>query len=448
VSYTVRLKKTGFAPPSDVFYTFATHTPFTSLTRKYDFDDSQPPRLVSTVSTWTLDGIILGTESTLATDYAALKAKLENPNTYPDGLELVKDPSTVVETLSGYAEFKVELLELPQSDRQWRTEIRFRVKVSGKQRYAQAGTLPPNLADYKVTHSWSYDETGLATETLQGEIEVSSGSAVATARLLGLTLSGTSRFVTNGPEGVDVEQLDRADRKARFTSTMRELGLSAPASVGPSFSVTRQTTVQANGEELTTTSVSAAGAGAESAVKSYRPASVFTESVSVDNFQRRSSGTFVTKKIITQKTHRFTVTGGGRGFRWTRRTNGRKPARHTASFGEVTIREDFRVETLGDPSPEKFKIPVALTDVPSNGGDAGSIALDTSGFELQGPEVLEFGKDRASTKWAITLHRRYQCASFAEAAAAIFRAAAQDQATRGDGAVFLAGEISKPDGGQ
>ena len=413
MSYTVRLIR-----DAATHYTFPV-TPFIAPAHAYNYDEQEPPALVSVRKTWRIRGRLHGaSEAAVITAWDALKAKIEDPTALPDGIELQRSGTTVesITTDGGYLGWKVESCELLDQDLSWRGFLEYLIVVSGTKRHATSGTI----GDLTLVESWSYDESGLLTRTLRGEVEVLSGSAEETARTLGLALPGTNfAFVTNGPEGVDVEVLDRADKKARFVSTVGESGLTLPAGVGPSFSVSVETSV-ADGEQVTTTRVTAVGVGAEAAVKSQRPAGKATESIQKDNFRRTASAVYVQKKAATgtnqvTRTHKFRSSGGGRPLRWSRRSGGRAPVKHPGAFAEVTITETIRVEVLGTPGTDDFKLPAPLVGVDE----------DTNGFEISGPERIETGKDRKGDKWSVEVKRVYRAAAFAEAFVAVAKSAFQ-----------------------
>lgn len=273
-------------------YAFDT-APFVVPDHSYEYDLSLPPRLVAIDKLWTLEGVLYGNDAAaLSTAWEALKAKIEDLKNYPDGIELLGD-GTVFESISvkgGYDDWRIERLVSPKTDLQWRGELRFTLKILGRRRIP--GLTSP-ITKFTQTETWAYDEAGLLTRTLAGELEVASGSATAQARTLGLKVpDNTFGVVTNGPEGVDVERLDPADLKARYTSTIKQSGTPLPDGCAPNFTVDVETSVQ-NGLQTTSTRVHATGTGALAAVQSHLAPGWVHETVSQDANTRSAQGVFI-----------------------------------------------------------------------------------------------------------------------------------------------------------
>ena len=448
MAYSVQIRRSG-----STVYTFAAPTPFVSGRRELEHDTFEVPRITGIFVRWSVECVIRGSETTLPGLWTAFKAAIETPTTAPDGIRLVQGsgPSAVVVDSvakeDGFYEWKIEAVELDRAKdlKQWRSEIRFTLQVSGRKRFVSVviGAIA-NLANLTETKTWGYNEAGLASITLAGELEVTTGSAVATARLLAqaqLPLPGLAwRYETAGPEGTDVEQLDLGDRKASFRSTIRELGLPAPSNVGPGFSVTVTEEI-VDGEQTLTTTVEAEGPGASDAVNKYRPSGVHYEKTSDNQFTRRSSGVFVEKAIPDARSSlRFDVLGGGQDLLWHPRTGGLTPAKHVSPFGIVTIKEEFTVEAYGQPAAEKFNVPPSLAD--------GKVIFQIgSGTSMSPPVLVTRGVSVDSDRYAQTFRRTYNATSFASAASAIFKAVLADSAARGVQAKSVMEAAAEPDEG-
>jgi hypothetical protein len=407
VSFDVRLTRGG-----QPFFTFGSHTPFLEPEHRYDHNETEPPRLVSVTKTWTVDGRLYGaSEAEVLAAWTALTKALEDPAQYPEAAELRRD-GVVVEAISpatGYRRFRIEHLSAPRIERAWRTELRFVAKISGVRVFPAFGSTNSPVSKLTLSESWAYAETGLLTRTLTGELEVVTGAkASAVARTLGLKIPGPNfGFVTRGPEGVDVERLDEADLKARFTSIVQEAGAPLPTGVAPSYARTLHVT-RSNGETLSTVTANASGPGAEAAVRAEKPAGTLTESVTVDPFRRTATAVYVTSKLEggrLLRSHRFSTRGGGRPIRYTRRTGGRLPAKHVLQRAEVEIQEEISIEVTGTPGMQDFTLPAPLAGV-----DEDTSELSFSPF----PTRVVLGATRAADKWVMGVRRVYRAHSLGD----------------------------------
>lgn len=393
MTYTVRFVRKGAE-----HHAFET-TPFVAPEHAYEYDLLLPPNLVAIVKTWTIEGTAYGAA------WASLKAKIEDSKNFPDGIELLRDGNVLESiTVAGdYDDWRIERLSSSRSDLQWRGEHRYSMRIVGRRRFGTQN----KISDLKQTETWSYDETGLLTRTLSGELDVTDGSAVAEARKLGLKIPGkTFAFVTNGPEGVDVERLDPGDLKARFTSTIRESGLALPDGVGPGFTLEVETAVR-DGIQVTTTRVHGAGPGALAAVQSHLAPGRHHESISSDSHTRTAQGVFVEARPASGdqllRLHRFSVSGGNRPVAFTRRTGGRLPVEHTLSFTSVDVTESIEVLTWGKPATGKIRLPSPVTGLPE----------DRDAWRLAGPERTTIGKDETADEWTTHVTRVYRASSLA-----------------------------------
>jgi hypothetical protein len=349
-------------------FTFGSVTPFIDISHDYEHDDNEPPALTSITRRWSLTGILYGaTESAVITAYDALKAATETRTNYPTGIELQRDSVKVdsIATADGDDGFKIVSLGAPSTSRQLYSELTFDIVIEGKTRVAASG-----IVALKCTDGYSYDERGLLTRTKTCDVETAAGTgAEAAARLQFLTLPSTSyAFTTNGPEGVDVTDINDADTFARSTSTYVQSGGVIPADVAPSYSLAVTTTTIAN-ETTTTTRVNARGTGAEAAVDAAKPtANLVSESKSVDDAQRTATATYVTttdaglttSNGLSRISRIISTSGGGHGVTHSLMSGGRLPIRHILARTPVTIVERVGVETLGAAPVSAFVFPEPL----------------------------------------------------------------------------------------
>lgn len=401
--YEVRLRRyNAISLAWETAYSFEA-LPFVSPTTENQYVDLEPPLLSGVLCRWKVQAKLYGADSKAVSDaWAALRAAVESTTTPAHGIQLVHG-STVLEEIStegGYVQVKIESISSPQSDPQWTSEMVAIVTVSGLLRKATVGG---NIADLTYTLSYSYDEAGLLTKTADGQLTVTTGSAEAAARTMGLQIpSDHFGYVTRGPEGTDVKILDQADRTASFTSSIREAGDSIPSGVGPGFSLEVET-ITVDGETVTTTTVSAEGPDAVDAVKGKRPGGKLTETQRADTFRRTASAVYVTKKaLIPVKRLVITASGGGRSTKWSRRTGGRAPVKHLGSFAEVIVDEQVVIEKIGQPGVSDFKCPAPVI----------GLDQDTGSFRMEGPNRIEIGKDLSGDKWQVVFFRRYTAPDF------------------------------------
>lgn len=421
MSYSVRLRRRNDSDTDwETVYEFAVN-PFLSPSITYEHDDQEPPLVSASKVTWKLTAKLLGSDEEAVKDaWLELRAAIEAVDTPAQGVQLLHN-GTVVEEVSsegGYDECKIESLGSPESDQQWTTEVVAVVVVSGVKR-VDTGGLGGGISLLTQTLSYSYGESGLVTKTLDGEVTVTTGfSAEEIARTLGLELPSTSfAYVTRGPEGVDVEILNRADTKAHFTSVVRESGKVLPGGVGPSFSVEVET-VTIDGIDVVTTKVDAEGPEAVAAVKSKRPSSRVAETQRYNEYARTASAVYIQKKTAiganVMKRRSFTTSGGGRITTWSVRNGGRKPTRHYGSFAPVIVDEVLTLERTGGPDLllTALYLPDAIT--------ADGLEEDIGGFRVDGaPDMIEKGKDASGDRYQIRVHRRYTADGFPAAFAAV-----------------------------
>lgn len=381
--------------------------PFVTPELKPEWSTAEPSLVTALTKTHTIEGILYGNERSTGTAWATLVAALAvSGSSQINGVELRRD-GTVVDSIKiadGWKALRWDDLRAAKSDGQWRGELRFSLKISGRKRFAIAGYPDPSVSAFDARLSWAYSEAGLLTQTYEGTLETADGtSAVAVARLCGLDLpDSTYGWVTKGPEGVDVERLDEADSRASFRSIVRGTGDALPSGVGPSFTVlTEETTV--DGETTTTVTVTASGIGAEDAVRAQiPPGSLASSKISTDN-QRNARGVFVSKGTdddpvaSATKTHRFKIRGGGRPILWSERTGGRAPVRHYGSFKPSEITETIVLEQSGADGAN-FTVPAPLDGVEQ----------DYNASEPGVAERIVRGADPSGDRWRLEITRVYR----------------------------------------
>lgn len=382
--------------------------PFVTPELGPEWSTAEPALVTALTKRYTIEGILYGNERTTGTAWATLLSVLAvSGSSQVDGVELRRD-GVVVDSIKvgdGWKAFRWDDLRAAKTDGQWRGELRFSVKFSGRKRFAIAGYPDPSVSTFDARLSWAYSEAGLLTQTYEGTLEVSdTSSAVAVARLCGLDLpDSTYGYVTKGPEGVDVERLDEADSRASFRSIVRGTGDVLPAGVGPSFTLTTEETT-VDGETTTTVTVTASGVGAEAAVRAQiPPGSLATARISTDN-QRNARGVFVTKGTdeddpvaSATKTHQFRIRGGGRPILWSERTGGRAPVRHYGSFKPAEITERIVLEQSGADGMN-FVVPAPLDGVEQ----------DHNASEPGVAERIVRGADPSGDRWRYELTRVYR----------------------------------------
>lgn len=381
------------------------------------------PRPSSTNWTWSIEAKLYKALGDVFGQWNDLRAAIEGDPPVK-GVQLLRDGVVVEEVSSegGYQEVKITRLSSPPTETQWSDDLTVRLQVTGVKRITT--TLPdePEEADetdgssdevatLELSVNYSYDEAGLLTKTLSGELTAKTGSAEALARAMGLTPPGADfALLTRGPNGVDVEVLDLpADKRARFTSSVKQSGAALPSGVSPNFSLQVET-VAGDGDEVTTTTAVGEGPGALDAVKSKRPPGRVLEKITYDTFRLTASAVYITKKKRTTDVKRqtFTISGGGRATRWTRRTGGLKPLKHLGSFTEATLDEQVTFEKIGTkPTIADFKLPKPISDA--------AVEYDASGFSISGPTRIEIGVDSSGDKWQVVVRRRYTSATFYDA---------------------------------
>lgn len=428
MSHSVRLRRRNDSDTAwEDGYVFAV-APFIEPKITLEHDDQEPPMVSAERVAWKVTAKLYGADNDAVKDaWLELRAAISNPAAPAQGIQFLHD-DTVIEEISsegGYDEVKIESLASPESDAQWMTEMVAVLTVSGVKRLETGGS-GTGISTLTQRLTYAYGEEGLLTKTLEGELTVTTGfSAEAVARTLGLELPSTSfAYVTRGPEGVDITLLDRSDRRVSFTSSIQESGVAIPGGVGPGFSVDIETTT-VDGEEVTTTTVTAEGPEAVAAVKSKRPSGKLLETQAKNDNRRTARAVYITKKTAPTATplkkRVFTTTGGGRPIRWTRRTGGRSPIKHVGAFAEVVVEEIVTLERTG--SPEQllagFFMPRALVGVDQ----------DTNGSRIDGPDKTQSGKDANADVWQVRVHRRYVATDFSTAFAAVAQSALNPENT-------------------
>lgn len=390
---------------STVVYTFPA-TPFATPSLSAEWSSAEPSLVTAITKRYKLQGVIHGDETTTGTAWASLLSVLSvSGSSQIDGVELRRD-STVVDSIKlsdGWKGFTWNALQAERSDPQWRGELRFSLEIAGRKRFALAGYPDPTISSFESSLEWSYDEAGLLTQTYAGTLETTSGSAVAAARLCTLSLPSSSyAYVTKGPEGVDVTREDEGDLKASFRSVIRQSGAALPSGVGPSYSVIVDT-VTHDGETTVTTTVSAVGPGASSAVQAQiPPGSVASKQIVVGANDLTARGVFVQKSSTPDaasatKTQKFTITGGGRPLSYSRRSGGRAPLPHLGAWAEVEVTETLHLEQSGVDGAN-FSLPAPLE----------GIDLDTNASRYGLPERTVQGSDRSGDRYSLDVVRVYR----------------------------------------
>lgn len=402
-------------------YTFEA-APFVSPKVAQEQDDTGA--VVAVVRTWVLSGFVYGKSTTLPEAYATLRAVVEaTGSTQVNRVELLRGASVLesISTADGFDFVKITDFSVAPGKGQWRSRLAISLTVTGRKPLeTSGGSIPPGVAALTLEEDWSYSPEGLLTRTLSGTVETTSSAtdtATEIARTLGLELP--SRFFayeTNGPEGVNVTSLDRLDRKASFRSSIRESGRELPANVTSDFEVAT-TTLEREGESVTTISVTARGTGAVEAVKARAPAGAVTlKSLTIAPWGLGATAVYETRKAQTRdpvivRQRSFTLTGGSRPVRFTPRTGGREPAEHLGCFQPFELVEQVAVENVGvDGATMYFPKPVP------------GLREDASARVPVGPSLVERGAKPSADRYAASLRRVYRGARAADAYSAILDA--------------------------
>lgn len=207
-------------------YVFA-YTPSLEVELKPSYNNVEPPTLWGVEEIWTVTGaVLLGTAVQVRADYDALKARLEDRTDQVTGVLFKKDGVTIGELSSTtHTGFQIKNLKLEKTPGQYTNHIALSMQVRGV-----VGKEFPGGGDYagvtkfQSTLSYAYSTVGLLTKIYAGEIRTIGVSAEGRARALGaLSLPSLYyRYETNGPEHVDVQVLDSADRHASFRCVLVE----------------------------------------------------------------------------------------------------------------------------------------------------------------------------------------------------------------------------------
>ena len=384
-------------------------TPFLGPSLTPQHDDGDPPLVTGILERYSLDGILRGTsETTTAAAWADLRTALASRTNPVTGVQLLRSGTAVATIQSRSAggshdAFKVTALASPVTEGQWRTEMRFTLTAEGLLTFADATT---GIVDLVQVESWDYDEAGLVTRTRTGRVTTQDGtSAAAKARTQGFTsLPGvTYGYVTGGPEGVNVRQMNRADTEAEYTSIVAEIGETRPAAVGPTFAATIST-VEVRAETRTVTSAAARGTGAEDYVVSLRPAGEL-ESASLDltAATRSARATYVQTRASSggngrvQTTRRFTLRPGGARLAFSERSGERLPVMHVLAKVAAELVEQVDVEHVGEIAPASVKFPAAL-----------NLPEDPSAMVVGIPYRVSQGATPAGDRWQASMTRVYR----------------------------------------
>lgn len=374
----------------------------------YDFehDERSPPRTVSITKTLTIVGVYLGIASAIEASFAALDAALSDTANPIDEI-VFKRNAVVIDRIGNnslYTEFKIlSVSESTQDDLRYRWQARLGLTLVASGR--QVLDLSGDPISLQFSDSYNYSPSGLLTRTRSGQVQTVAGtSAEAVARTKGLTLpSSLFGYLTNGPEGVDVVIEDENDTIASFTSVIQESGEDLPADVSPAY-VLSTTVDTVDGESITTVVVQAEGIGSEAAVDAARPSGTTSESKTVGPHQRSASAVYTTRSLARglklRQTRTFSITGGGRGVRFTQRTGNRPPVKHILPFREVQVLERVTIRVFGTVGTLTFSLPDAL-DLPQDGATEWP----------QSPTRVVIGKDRNGDEWSAIATRRYLTAS-------------------------------------
>lgn len=401
MSYSVVLR----AGDADIL-TLGSVGPLVAPNYDFEHDERSPPRTVSITKTMTIVGVYLGTASTIEASFAALDAALSDTANPIDEIVFKRD-TTVIDRIGNnslYTEFRIiSVSESTQDDLRYRWQARLGLTLVASGR--QVLDLSGDPISLQFSDSYNYSPAGLLTRTRSGQVQTVAGtSAEAVARTKGLTLpSSLFGYLTNGPEGVDVVIEDENDTVASFVSVIQESGEDLPADVSPAY-VLSTTIDTVDGVSLTTVQVSAEGIGAEAAVDAAKPSGATTSSKTVGPHQRSATAIYTTREsakgIRVRMTRSFSMSGGGKGIRYTERTGNRPPVKHVLPIRASTVVERLTWRAFGAVNRDTFSLPEPLI-IPQDGATEWSPS----------PTRVVIGDTTKGDEWTATAIRTYRTAS-------------------------------------
>ena len=400
MAYTIELLGASSPYP----YEIGSVTPFISPSWVPEYDSSVPRNLVAFVKTWTISGVLVAdTEENTAAAYTAFAAAVEPTRANPITGVVLKRDGNIVDVLAtsvGGGTYESVVLNVASMDgsdsRTWRSRLPFTLTVSARKLQADNGIAKEERRD-----DYSYDEAGLVTITRTGTLETSGTGAEAKARTRALTNpdSNTYRFVTAGPENINVSKLDIDDRKAAYLCVLQQRGDTIPANVGPSFSKTTSTVTRRR-DQVVTTTATARGPDATAAVQGAEPSvGVVSDTLIVDPYSRFAQARYIQSLPLGDRmvTRAFVVTGGASPITWSPRDRGRPPAKHVMGRLPYVVQEVATVEATG-------AAPEGLLDFPA---PIPTLEEDESARVVTPPVRVAEGQSQDSDRWQASIRRTY-----------------------------------------
>lgn len=356
-----------------------------------------PPELEQLLWTWEFRGCRLktsdGSDGALWTSILAFFDRFEDRNDHPTYVRLVRDPSgSATEVLrleagddGDYEGLRFTLIEgapdpqLPSAS--WSKTGTFNLQVEAVRKFADVNGVVSwdQEASVGYTNGLRVLEWVTTIRTAEGTSAVTKAKALAAIDIT--ELGDTYTYRTNGPDGIEWDELDadnarspvRTPTYVRAISRVQEWGVSIGATGPgvavdePSLTVRTQTTSDAT---ITTTSARASGPNAEQWVRSQAPGGtyyeeVYEESPATNEFSARweKRTTRSASAVANSRIVKVQISGGKRIVRTRVIANGLPPIIQRGGFIPLTAKVAITVKrTGGTGAVSELKLPPLLGD--------------------------------------------------------------------------------------
>lgn len=239
-----------------------------------------PAELTAEIETWELVGAVYrnATPASVTSDFATLSTLLSNRSDPVDSVKFKSGSTTIRElNTTTHAALMVTAVDSdpgPDGAGHWTNHWRGSITIVGKKLIHSS-----NIVKLERRYTYSYDDAGLLTQTLEGRIETMPGTSAKTQAeaQADASLGAAFIFETGGDSNIEV-RVENApeDTIATFRQVQREIGLTVPATA-TSYRLAVETAEIADGK-ITTIQVSARGtsvASARTAVRAQKPGTSF-----------------------------------------------------------------------------------------------------------------------------------------------------------------------------
>ncbi|GIW60241.1 MAG: hypothetical protein KatS3mg087_1307 [Patescibacteria group bacterium] len=285
-----------------------------------------PSQVAIITTTWSIRGAYLvnSDQNALYNEYKTVINKildLDNP------LSEVKFrlDSTVLDSLTRGANSNLEVESYSVREEQglWSSFTVLDIVI----KHTQVGNVSGEVGTTsEETTSYTYDpSTGLLTQSRKGTVKKGAGGALSFAlgRALSLPNDTEWRYLTNGPQGIDVE-VNASDTEASYTSTIQQLALKRPNKNVFDYTITEST--RFSGEEgavkeISVTATAVTAEEAEQQVKALEPENVLLKEWTYDKNDKRWTARYTVSDIdamggghegVLTVIRTFRISGGGR----------------------------------------------------------------------------------------------------------------------------------------